>query len=261
MRGAFRITLTIGARFKGSWDMAKNYYVILGISPGATLDEIKSAYRRRAREYHPDRFGEDSRPFLDVQEAYAVLSSPAHRAAFDRGLRDVRRYGVAESGPEPLRSRRPAAEPLRQAGQPADLGGASLLDSFRTHLPSFDEVFDRLWRNFANVARPKGEMLENLNVEFLLTPDQARRGGHVRVHVPAQATCPTCNGQGGIGGYECWHCAGEGCIAGEYPMTIAFPPGVYDGFEVAVPLDHMGIRNLYLTLHFRISRDAGDEDI
>ena len=57
----------------------KNYYFILGISPQAPEDEIKSAYRRCAREAHPDRCG-NAEKFHAVQAAYAILSDPDKRA-------------------------------------------------------------------------------------------------------------------------------------------------------------------------------------
>jgi DnaJ-class molecular chaperone len=238
--------------------MAKNYYLILGVTPDATSEEIKSAYRRRAKEYHPDRFVEGNQPFLDVQEAFTVLGNPVHRRAYDRSLRDTRVYGVTSEAPEPetLGFRKSKAEPLRKPQNELDLGDASLVRSYRTYTPSFDEIFDRLWRNFGSLAHPKGEMLKNLNVEFRLTPDQARKGGHVRIMVPAKALCPTCRGRGGVGLYECWRCAGEGNITGEFPVTVAFPSGTYDGYQLEFPLDQFGIRNIYMTVIFRLSHDV-----
>ena len=50
--------------------MEKNYYVILGVSSNATVEEVKAAFRRRALELHPDRSGKESGPFLEVQEAW-----------------------------------------------------------------------------------------------------------------------------------------------------------------------------------------------
>ena len=54
--------------------MRKDYYVIFGIASDATLEEVKSAFRRRAMELHPDTSGLASRPFLEAQEAYGVVS-------------------------------------------------------------------------------------------------------------------------------------------------------------------------------------------
>jgi curved DNA-binding protein CbpA len=63
--------------------MAKNYYAILGLSLGATADEIKDAYRRLVKEFHPDHYSGDRRTFLDIQEAYSTLSVPSRRRAYD----------------------------------------------------------------------------------------------------------------------------------------------------------------------------------
>lgn len=63
--------------------MPKDYYLILGITSEATLDDIKDAYRRLAKEYHPDHYGENQSPFLAIQEAYSVLSDPMKRQTHD----------------------------------------------------------------------------------------------------------------------------------------------------------------------------------
>jgi molecular chaperone DnaJ len=232
----------------------KNYYFILGVKSGATLKQIREAYRRLAKELHPDYYGDDSGPFIDLQEAYAVLSDPARRRAYD----DVRRASNREqSGPdraraEPLFGSGPAPEPLIPAEEQADLDDLSLTRSFRTFGPSFDELFDRLWRNFT-LARPEAEQLRSLNVEIRISPQEALRGGRVRLLVPARLTCPECRGRGGLGFFECWQCGGDGVVQGEYPVTLAFPPGVVNNFVAEIPLDNFGINNFYLRAIFRVS--------
>jgi hypothetical protein len=114
-----------------------------------------------------------------------------------------------------------------------------------------DEVFEWLWRNFSDLAAPKSGRVENLTLEVTLTPEQARQGGNARIMVPAQAVCPTCRGQGGVGLYDCLRCAGEGAISGEMPVSVAFPPGLTDDHAVLIPLDRFGIRNTHLTVLFR----------
>jgi molecular chaperone DnaJ len=90
-----------------------------------------------------------------------------------------------------------------------------------------------------------------------ITSEQARRGGQARILVPAQASCPSCGGHGGIGLYECARCAGEGVIVGDFPVSISFPPGIKGDHTVLVPLDRFGIRNIYLAVNFRLT--ARDE--
>ncbi len=243
--------------------MAKNYYLILGVSPDATSSEIKSAYRRRAREFHPDRFGEEQQPFLDIQEAYSALSDAARRRVYDHKIQQAREsrrvWAPRDTGePEPLRPSRPTAEPLRpHDGHPADLGRAWLSRSFQTYRPSYEELFDRLERNFRPSNHPKAGTVRQLVVEFTLTPDEARRGGNVQVHMPASIRCPACGGRGGIGFYECGRCSGEGEMTGEFPVMLSYPPGIGDGYQASLNLNHLGIRNIFLTVRFRVNRGHG----
>jgi len=124
--------------------VAKNYYVILGIASDSTPEEIKAAFRRRALELHPDTSGLESQPFLEVQEAYGVLSDPERRRRYDRQTQPNaarrRPWGPAA---EPLVSERPAGEPFRPVGAARGFREVSLAESFERYTPSFDELFDR----------------------------------------------------------------------------------------------------------------------
>jgi molecular chaperone DnaJ len=225
--------------------MAKSYFAILGISPDATVDEIRSAYRRLAKEFHPDRSAGDSEAFREIQEAYSVLGDIGRRREYERKTSKVGRntsWG---------RARYPEPEPLIPDERPFDVGDISPVRSFQAFTPSFDEIFDWLWKNFSSLAQPKSDRAQNLTLEVTLTPEQARRGGSARIMVPARAACPTCRGNGSVGFYECARCAGEGAIAGEVPVSVAFPPGLAKDHAVMIPLDRFGIRNMHLTVLFR----------
>ena len=228
--------------------MAKNYYAILGLTFNATDEEIKDAYRRLAKEFHPDHYTGDRRMFLDIQEAYSVLSIPSRRRAYDeqissRPVRIYREYKPYVSGDEP--------EPIIPEERQMNIGDISLTRSFQTFTPSFDEIFERLWSNFSSLSQPKSKSVQNLTVDVPLTPEQARRGGQARILVPAQARCPSCRGYGGIGPYECARCAGEGMITGDLPVSISFPPGIQGDHTVLVSLNRFGIHNMYLAVNFR----------
>lgn len=225
--------------------MAKSYFAILGISADATADDIRSAYRRLAKEYHPDHYTGGSERFRDIQEAYSVLGNNRRRREYERSIRNV-----------PLKTpiRRPtypAPEPLIPEEKPVNLGEISPVRSFQSFTPSFDEIFDFLWSNYSSLGQPKSGRVENLTLEVTLTPEQARRGGNARIMVPAQAVCPTCRGYGAVGPYVCSRCVGEGAITGEMPVSVAFPPGLTSDHAVLVPLDRFGIRNVHITVLFR----------
>ena len=167
----------------------KNYYLILGVESDATMEQIRAAYLRQAKDLHPDYYGQDISPFIDLQEAYAVLSDPARRRAYDDVLHqhsyaEPSRPGSARI--ETLFSSKPAPEPLIPTQEQADLGELSLTKSFGSFSPSFDEIFDHLWRNFS-LVRPKVERLRSLNVEIRISPKEALRGGRAR-----SAMSPSC---------------------------------------------------------------------
>jgi DnaJ-class molecular chaperone len=235
--------------------MQKNYYVILGVTSDASLDEVKAAFRRRAMELHPDHSGLASGPFLEVQEAYGVLSDPARRRDYDRRHVAIARRRPWGPAAESMVRERPPAESFGGVTPVRGFREVSLADEFATFRPSFDELFERLWSNFDSVSRPKSEHLESLTVEVLVTPDEAQLGGRVRVNIPARATCPACGGRGATGLYECWRCEGHGALTTEYPVEIEYPPGLRDGAATRVPLGRFGIGNFYLTVLFRVASE------
>ena len=235
--------------------MQKNYYVILGVTTGASADDIKAAFRRRARELHPDTSGLESGPFLEVQEAYGVLSDPARRREYDHQTFPGARRRPWGPAAEPLRPPRPDPEPFRAVTPVAGFYDIDFNPEYTGFQPSFEEIFDRLWSNFESLERPKSENLESLTVEALIDHRDARFGGRLRVRIPARATCPSCGGSGAVGPYACWRCEGHGALAAEYPVEIPYPPGMHDGYAVRIPLDRYGIQNFYLTVLFRISQE------
>jgi len=227
--------------------MAKSYFAILGVPSSASPDEIRAAYRRLAEEFHPDHFTGGSESFLQIQEAYSVLGDPYKRNRYEQSLlkSPMTRSTVHRPYPEP--------EPLIPEQQPVDMGEISPLGSFQTFTPPLDEIFDWLWSNFSSLDWPKSGRLQNLTLEIPLTMEQAMRGGNARIMVPARATCPLCHGYGGVGFYECARCAGEGAISGEVPVSISFPAGLRQDHAVLIPLERFGIRNLQLTVVFRLT--------
>ena len=193
--------------------MAKSYFAILEITSKATPDEVQSAYRRLAKAYHPDHYGGGRETFQQIQEAYSILADPAKRRAYEKNLSKLR---FRKTRPF---SAQPEPEPLVPDNGPVDLGEISPVRSFETFSPSFDEIFDWLWRNFSSIAPPKSGKVENLTLEVPLTREQALRGGSAVVMAPARSVCPDCGGYGRIGYYDC----PDALVRGRFQARPPFP--------------------------------------
>jgi DnaJ-class molecular chaperone len=224
--------------------MAKNYYLILGVPVDAAPAAIRSAYRERAKRFHPDHGDSvDVQAFRDVSEAYEVLSDPTRRARYDRELRRSV-SGGAESdvawGNE--------AEPLLSDAMPITGEPESLR-------PSFEALFERLTRNFTGLGRTKAEQAEPLNFELILSRDEAGHGVVVPFQVPVLTPCPQCRGSGRDWLFCCEDCDGEGRLVDRRALNVRVPAGVRDGAVIEVSMDRLGIRNLWLRVHVRVDTD------
>jgi len=230
--------------------MPRNYYFILGIPEESSQADIKAAYRRLAKEYHPDHYGENQGPFQIIHEAYSVLSDPSSRRSYDTSLQgsiQIQRHRHQESF---HRIRPEVVEPLIPEPMPGERR-AGPLDRSIHHFPSlFDSLFDRMLTSFVEDRHfaSHGVRLRDMTVEIVLTPEQAARGGNVRLSVPVHIHCPSCQGEGGTAFHNCWRCNGSGYLTGERTMLISYPAGIDQNHAMRIPIGS----ERYLTAVFAI---------
>jgi DnaJ-class molecular chaperone len=197
----------------------RNYYDILGVARGAPAEEIKRAYRRLARRFHPDMAGcRGADSFRQVQEAYETLSDECRRRAYDDRLLEARRP------PAPVHS-------------PAEW----FSDEVAIDFPSVAAIVDRIRRNFLgadDVGRP-------IRAEILVSPREAKEGVDIPLDVPIRGTCRFCGGRGETWTERCGMCGGSGEARLSHRVRFSIPPGVADGTRFRFSLaPHLAPRTL-----------------
>lgn len=173
----------------------RDYYEVLGVSKNATDAELKKAYRKMAKKYHPDANPDDKEAeakFKEVNEAYEVLSDPQKKSAYDR-------YGHAafEQGG------------MGAGGFSGDFGGMDMGDIFGNIFGGgFGDIFG------GGSARRSGPQRgDDRQINLTITFEESMFGCTKNINVPVSETCPECKGSGAKAGTTaetCPHCHGSG---------------------------------------------------
>ena len=240
---------------------AKDFYQVLGVPDSASQEDIKKAYRRLAKQYHPDANPNNPKAgdrFKEISEAHSVLSDAEKRKQYDQ----MRRLGAFDGA-----ARGPRAGAGARPGGPApgdfDTGGIEFGD-----LGGLGDIFSSIFGRGGRREEPRAEALETVvEVPFRV----AMLGGRVPVTLSVTEPCPTCSGSGGApgatwstcpecngrgtisfgqGGFAvnrpcpqcrgrgripsepCPTCRGAGEVRSERSIVITVPPGTEDGFRV-----------------------------
>ncbi len=236
----------------------RDYYEVLGLERGASNEEIKKAYRRLAKQYHPDFNKDDAgaeKKFTEIKEAYDVLSDPQKRDQYDR-------FG-------------------HQAGFNGGTDGFGGAGFGSTGFGGIDEIFEQFFGGMGGMGgrrRPRGpEQGDHLRYDLDITLEEAYNGGEKVITIPRTETCPDCDGKktksekgpdtcsscGGSGQQQytrstpfgrfvsmqvcsncrgegvivkdpCPNCRGQGRVHQERKIEINIPPGVEDGSRLRV---------------------------
>jgi molecular chaperone DnaJ len=183
-----------------------DYYKALGVDKKASADDIKKAYRKLARRYHPDRNPDDKQAeerFKEISQAYDVLGDPEKRKQYDSGT-----------------------GPFATGGPGGGFGG---FGNFDFDASSMGDILSNLFGGGgrAQRQRPRAERGADLEASVSISFDQAIAGAQVPLSVPMRATCQTCHGTGAKPGTTpavCPRCEGRGIeTQGQGMFSISQP--------------------------------------
>ncbi len=244
----------------------KDYYEILGITRSATDKEIKSAYRKLAKKYHPDvnKAADAAEKFKDVNEAYEVLSDPQKRQRYDN-LGSNWQAGSDFTPP-------PGFENINfdfggMGGNTSyqninfgDLGGLGGLGGFSDFFSSlFGDFTSQTSRtNYGKKARSYRQEQpqqpeQNLDIteNIIVEPEDVFEGTTKNIRISFMDKCPECSGRGS----KCYRCGGSGLTTISKNLSVKIPKGVKEGQKIRLSKegrkdDYGNIGNLYLVIKF-----------
>ncbi len=230
----------------------KDLYQILGVSKGASQEEVRRAYRKLARKYHPDANPGDPKAeerFKEIQHAYEILSNPERRRQYDQGPQTF--FGGSQDF----------------GGNRRDFGDFSNLSDL---FGNFGDIFGRSTQQRASTSLRGEDVTVSVNLKF----SDALKGVTTRVGVPVEEECGQCRGTGAAPGTfpktcsecggrgtrsqdqgffafssvcsrcggtgkvierPCAGCGGSGRVRRARQVTVRIPAGARDGMKIRVP--------------------------
>ena len=239
--------------------MDKDYYKILGVERSASAADIKKAYRKLARKYHPDLNPGDKAAeakFKEIQEAYSVLSDPKKKSQYDQ-------FGFAGEHPPPGAGGQ-AYGPGFEGFNFSDYGSSSFSDFFESifggrsraaQAPEFERGEDLHYAMKIGFEDAINGLQTRIQLTRMVSCPQCQGSGHVqttgrracascggsgraqmqRGFMKFSAVCPDCRGTGTRRGEACPQCRGQGVIQKTEVINVKIPAGVDSGSKVRVP--------------------------
>ena len=196
----------------------RDYYEVLGLEKGASEDQIKSAFRKMAMKYHPDRNPGDKsaeEKFKEINEAYSVLSDPDKKEKYDR-------FGFAGVDPNSAYS-----------------GGGGFGGFDASGFGGFEDIFNMFGGGFGgfgssrqtrNGPRRGADIQKRMNITF----NEAVFGCKKEIRLTKDCTCDACGGTGQIIEDPCPACGGTGKVRKTITLNVTIPAGSYTDYVLTL---------------------------
>lgn len=231
----------------------KNYYDILEISPGASADDIKSAYRKLARKYHPDVAGAlGAEKFKAVREAYETLSDETKRKRYDI-LRGIFSYNKTTSDNA---ARREAQKAYRQTEQQEEVFKSQNQYSQKStdnktqqekeenkkEDDAFQNIFKDIMNGFNNASQKQNKKKSarpingtDITTDVIISMEEALSGVSKTVNILSSQECSNCHGRKFANGMNCPVCDGTGIESQHKKITVKIPANIKPNSKIRIP--------------------------
>ena len=221
-----------------AFNSTKNYYEILEISIDASTAEIKTAYRKLARKYHPDinKSPEAIERFKEISTAYETLSNPIEREKYNilKGIFEPTKtktsseqaeaeYKNTTKNPNTTTPQNNSSEKSKK--QKPKKRGFDLIKFFKY----LNAKFKKQKREKENKKPQKGQ---NITTDVTISPEEVITGSKRIINVLSTQTCPKCHGHKFINGGKCSECNGSGEVSKRKKITVTIPKGIKDGAKL-----------------------------
>ncbi len=239
-----------------------NFYEILGVTPDSDPAEIKSAYRRLARKYHPDVNPSGAKKFKEISRAYDTLSDESKRKQYDILNGFFKSAGSKASS---------AAESPKARQEKTKTSKDKKSENKSTDDKNFSQFFGSIFENTAKSKKTEKNMPqngENITTDVTITLQEAVKGTSRTINVVHSELCPRCRGRKFINGAKCNVCSGSGEYSQHKRITVKIPAGVKNGSKLRIKGEgaegRFGGKNgdLFLNIHVesnkRVKYDGAD---
>lgn len=194
----------------------KNYYSILGVSPDSTKAEIKAAYRKLARKYHPDVNPDGAKTFKEISEAYETLSDEKKKLQYDtiNGFFSTKTETKTSSkkADEEYKKSSPQSEPIKKH--------------------DFSKKINEIFEEFGKKNKPKPLRGEDIFEEISISMQEAANGTTRIINFLHSTECTHCKGRKFINGAICPKCNGTGEKSEHRKISVKIPKNIKNGAKL-----------------------------
>ena len=257
--------------------MTKDYYKILGVTTESTEQEIKSAYRKLARKWHPDIAGNSSdvvSRFKEINEAYEILSDKSKKAEYDT---INRYYNYSSKKAEKKENKEYTTSPdfkNYKKDKSNDSKNSAFNFNWEEFLAKYKDYINKYnasnnKKNDEKSSQNNGSNLtkrgKDINTDVEITIGESVNGATKVINMITTSECKHCNGRKFINGTLCRHCKGSGEVSEYKRFTVKVPAGIKDKSKIRLAGEgEKGINggkngDLYITVHIKSPVDYKTE--